>query len=418
MIWLLGGYMWLYTHRPFEIWPTLGELQIERGYMVLTLLLWLVTPGKSFSANRLHAALAIFALALCITWVLSPYAGLPACLEVVENFFKVAVFYLLVVTTVRSERDLRRLVIMFLGAMSLYLLHSFWEYIGGRYEWRMGTRRMVAVAVTNADANAFAASILYALPMLLPFWLERPRRLPRGPMLGFAGLGIFCILLTGSRSGLIGLVALSGMVLVLLSKRKLQAVLLAGIGGALALLLLSVALPGDLQTRYMTIVDSNVGPANARASAEGRLAGFLRGIEIWQESLLLGHGPGSFAKASGHGAQAHNVYGQVLSEMGIVGGLAFLALLAGFLFNWLETRRLHTALAGPGGPPDFLVLLVRSVGLAVLLLLLLGMAGHNLFRHQWQWFAAFQAVAVAALRLRASARDDAELAGWVPAPAW
>ncbi len=24
MIWLLGGYMWLFIHRPFEVWPWLG----------------------------------------------------------------------------------------------------------------------------------------------------------------------------------------------------------------------------------------------------------------------------------------------------------------------------------------------------------------------------------------------------------
>ena len=22
MIWLLGGYLWLYVHRPFEVWPS------------------------------------------------------------------------------------------------------------------------------------------------------------------------------------------------------------------------------------------------------------------------------------------------------------------------------------------------------------------------------------------------------------
>ena len=31
MIWMLGGYMWLFVHRPFEVWPWLGDLQIERA---------------------------------------------------------------------------------------------------------------------------------------------------------------------------------------------------------------------------------------------------------------------------------------------------------------------------------------------------------------------------------------------------
>ena len=28
MIWLLGGYMWLFVHRPFEIWPVLRQLDL------------------------------------------------------------------------------------------------------------------------------------------------------------------------------------------------------------------------------------------------------------------------------------------------------------------------------------------------------------------------------------------------------
>jgi hypothetical protein len=36
-------------------------------------------------------------------------------------------------------------------------------------------------------------------------------------------------------------------------------------------------------------------------------------------------------------------------------------------------------------------------------MLLLGCAGHNLYRYHWQWFAAFQAVAVHCLRARAAA---------------
>ena len=30
MFWLLVGYMFLFIHRPFEFWPALGDLHIER----------------------------------------------------------------------------------------------------------------------------------------------------------------------------------------------------------------------------------------------------------------------------------------------------------------------------------------------------------------------------------------------------
>ena len=29
MPWLIAGYIWLYLHRPFEIWPVLGTFRLE-----------------------------------------------------------------------------------------------------------------------------------------------------------------------------------------------------------------------------------------------------------------------------------------------------------------------------------------------------------------------------------------------------
>src|SRR5262245_41415645 len=168
MIWLLGGYMWLFVHRPFEYWPALGVLQLARAYMLLMLVAWLVVPGKGWVPNRIHAALAFFTAVLSAAWVLSPYMDQPACSDVVENFFKVAVFYVLVITTVRDERGLRLLVLLFLGAVGLYMAHSMLEFLNGRYQWRMGTRRMIGVDVTFSDPNAFASTLLYALPFVVP----------------------------------------------------------------------------------------------------------------------------------------------------------------------------------------------------------------------------------------------------------
>ena len=35
MRWLLIGYMFLFIDRPFEVWPWLGDLHVERIYMLL-----------------------------------------------------------------------------------------------------------------------------------------------------------------------------------------------------------------------------------------------------------------------------------------------------------------------------------------------------------------------------------------------
>src|SRR5262245_21904749 len=123
MVYLLGGYVWLFVHRPFEVWPALSGLYIERIYILLCMLAWLVYPGKGFVGNRIHLALALFSAALVGCWMVSFYSNAPGCGEVVENYAKVAVFYVLVVTTVRDEKNLRLIVLMFIGSVGLYMAH-------------------------------------------------------------------------------------------------------------------------------------------------------------------------------------------------------------------------------------------------------------------------------------------------------
>ena len=47
MRWLLIGYMFLFIDRPFEVWPWLGDLHVERIYMLFTLAIWAVYPNAA-----------------------------------------------------------------------------------------------------------------------------------------------------------------------------------------------------------------------------------------------------------------------------------------------------------------------------------------------------------------------------------
>ena len=96
--------------------------------------------------------------------------------------------------------------------------------------------------------------------------------------------------------------------------------------------------------------------------------------------------------ATGKGFNPHNLYGQVLSETGLLGTAAFLAILLCFWRNWREAQRLYRDHAD--WPRDLAWHTCRATGLAVILLLFLGLAGHNLYRYMWIWLAAFQAVAL------------------------
>src|SRR3954447_5384601 len=108
MLYLLIGYLFLFIYRPFEIWPALGEMRLELLYMLVTLAVWAWNREKYWPANPMHAAVLAFAGAVLVCWAASPWSSEGS--DTVEKYFKCLVFYVLVVTVVRDEQGLKRLV--------------------------------------------------------------------------------------------------------------------------------------------------------------------------------------------------------------------------------------------------------------------------------------------------------------------
>jgi hypothetical protein len=384
--------MWLYIHRPFEVWPVWGTLQVERVYMLGMLAFWAVAVEKRWVRNWLNVAFAGFAVALLTSWAFSEYSDLGT--SRVEDWFKVALFCGLILSTVRTERDLKRLAVMYMAAVALYMAHSLWEYRCGRVQWTMGTARLLGIDVTNGDPNTFAATLLYSLPLALAVWRHVSRWWEHGLLAGYVMLSLGCILLTSSRSAFVGLGFLL-LVVAMLSKHRLKWLLLLALAAPVGW----HVLPKDRQNRFLTLIDPSYGPENARESAEGRGKGLRDGLRIWNEYPLLGVGPGAFGEASGGGYESHQLYGQILGELGGLGAVAFLGLLAAFLSNALAARRLCREQPEQKGRLPSSV--IGAVSLAVVLLLLMGFGGHNLYRYTWLWFAAFQAIALDCIRRHA-----------------
>jgi O-antigen ligase len=164
--------------------------------------------------------------------------------------------------------------------------------------------------------------------------------------------------------------------------------------------LLWLALPEELQNRFHTIIDPSYGPEVARDSAESRTQGLLDGLNLWSQHPVTGVGPGAFALTRESGLQAHNLYGQVLGELGTFGSLSFIFALWAFLANTIEISGLYKK--HPAFPKDFIYQLSTAVGMAVVLLLVMGYSGHSLYRYTWMWFGAFQAIALHLARRRES----------------
>lgn len=398
MHFLLLGYMFLFIDRPFEVWSWLGDIHFERIYMLVTMGVWLIYPNKKWLPNPQHWAYAAFAAAVLAAWGMSRWAEQTQ--PKVEDWFKIVVFYGLLVTTVHDEKGLKRMVLGFLAVMALYLLHSFREYLGGKYTYRMGISRMLGVDTTLGDPNSFGASIIFALPIVAAVWKSGlGGRWMKWGLAGYVGLSTLCILLTGSRGSLIGLCVWGFIVMMSHKKRWLWLALCLG-----AAPLAFVALPAELQNRFETIVNPDVGPENAKVSGEGRIHGLIMGMELWGSHPLAGVGPGAWRNATGQEIESHSLPGQLAGELGTIGVVTFFGILGCFGWNYWQCRKLLKE--HPPGERDLTARLPGAVMMAVFLLLFMGMFGHNLFRFTWLWYGGFLIIARHCLSVRAREAEE------------
>jgi O-antigen ligase len=405
MIFLIIGYVYLMIHRPMEIWPGLEALRPELLYFSL------LCAVATMSVQRLALDVCVLAIAFMggavyVSWMLSPWAVYGEI--VVKNYTLVFVFALILAMTLRDENSVHAVIVAFLAVMTMYMLHSVWEYRNGRHVYRMGISRLIGVDMTLGDPNSFGASIVYSLPFVRYLWIKWGPGPKRKLLIGYSLLAIGCIGLTGSRSSLLGLIACVLMTLMIAGRKRVT--VFAGV--ALLGLVGLAMLPDELKTRFYTIIDPTVGPANAQESGRGRVMGFFIGMDLWSRFPLTGAGPGAWRPASGMKIESHNVYGQIVGELGTLGAAAFLLLLASIGFGIRQLlRMIRRHEIEPRHEP--LYHLAQAMAISMLLLLLMGLFGHNLYRYNYVWYAAFLTVLLQSYRRRI-ANESVEEGG----PAW
>jgi O-antigen ligase len=384
MAWLLIGYMFLFIHRPFEFWPFLGDLHVERVYFLGVFLYWLVYPGKRWLTNNQHWAYVLFAGAVLVCWAMSPWMDHGQI--VVENWFKIVLFYFLFVSVVHDEKTLKHLAWGFLLVMGIYMAHSFKEFLGGKHTFRMGIIRMVGIDSSLGDPNSFGASIVLALPFVTAFWNSNPSQSLRWALILYVCLSVGCVLLTGSRSSFLCL-SIWGTITVMRSRHRWKAISAA----IVVVPVIFMMLGESLQNRFQTIIDSDVGPENAKISGEGRIEGFLTGLNLFGANPLTGVGPGAWRPATGSTVESHNMVGQLVGELGGLGLICFSFILICFWQNlrWMKRK----SKLFPGMENQFLFQLSKSIGMSLFIMLLAGIFGHNLFRHNWLWYGGFLIIA-------------------------
>lgn len=412
--WTVVFYMGLFIIRPWELLiPELGEFRFERLSVIAVAAIVFLRRGLfvPFTVQNISMVLLYVAVVLSGRFAWDPTLSAPQ----VTEFFGFLLIFVLIQKAVGSTYQMLFMIASYLMLTTAYVGKAIWEYaFHGAAMHMMGVYRLAGIELTYGHPNAFGVSMLCSLPFALYFyhirhqlcatWPPRRRKLFAMTLLAHVGMCVLGIMLTRSRATTVGLILYAGL---LISRRRgLTSKIQWGILGSIAIVAVFLLSPTDIQERIRSLwdptVETRMQMGGANASAAGRLEGLLAGVEIFQRYPVTGVGIGNFADyraeyIDGVPLNAHNLPGELLGELGLVGTLAFSLF---FVAHYLILRRIkrtgaqYEACTGND--------LFSSLGIALqdalLLLIFAGISCHTLQQYQWYFYAAFAQVALPYIR--------------------
>jgi len=393
IVWLLVGYIWLFVHRPHEWWSVFEAFRIVLPYMVCVTLIWALgwisnSDGKRPLGNIFTLAVLFYTLAITAATLFSPYTDIFTN-DDLHAWLRYMVFFVIIMTSIKTERDLKIIVTAFVVAFFLWMAHSYRGFMLGNAFWSAGAYRIRPVGQTFSNANDYGTIIVCALPLIFPLITLCKKYWHYLFVLGHVLLTLRSMMLTGSRTALIMVVALI-LLPVLFSRHRFKLI-------PIILIAIPVgwfSMTEEYQNRYRTIWDSTINET-ANLTMEARSAGFYEGLENWSNNPPFGTGPGTHGQVQGHGYRSHNLAGEVVGELGTFGIVTFLFMLSCYGINhyniWKNYKYLQEKNLDKEGLYCWRVSL--AVVYAVIMMQLQGFGLHTAYWFYWLWFGAFQALA-------------------------
>jgi O-antigen ligase len=358
----VAGHILTAVGRVHQLFPALDVLRPAMLTGLLATVLYVLDRHHERGLDRIFMPTTKCLLAFLIWMVLSVPGALVVgnSLELVlGSFIKTVLLFILVAGAVRGVRDVERLAMVYLLAAAAYASVAITGFdLGAGADWRLGR-------LYYYDANDLATFLVTAMPLGLYFLHGGRRLLTRVFAVVALALITVAFVRTGSRGGFIALVATAGFVVLRYSAiplRRRVAVTALGV----------VIVVGTASDQYWQQMSTILSDADYNRTAEsGRIPIWKRGVGYMMQHPLLGVGPDNFATAEGTLSEfadrqqfgvgvrwnaPHNSYVQVGAELGIVGLVLFLAVIASAFVALRRARPdEHTA----EGPQDRLTQLTQ-----------------------------------------------------------
>ena len=313
------------------------------------------------------------------------HSGLP-------DLVKVLVFYYFTVELITTNKRLKILITTFLLSqivrivepIYLHLTEGYWgDYAhvgGGEF-----LNRLAGGPHDTINPNGLAFVIVSVLPFFHYYLMDNWKSKLLYSII--VGVLIYGLVLTASRTGFLALLLILGGIF-LKSKRKLVLVIVSALVASIAYSNMT-----ELQKeRYLSLTRSDVRGAE---TAKGRILGVQQEFEVAMERPLFGHGLGASLEAnanvSGNAQIAHNLYTEILQELGFFGLIIFLLFIKSVIQNYnftLKTIRNYEF----SRDNIFLLRSCNAMQVWLIMNILFSFASYGLSSYEWYFFGGLSVV--------------------------
>lgn len=386
--------------------PLLGSLRLE---LVIGSLILIAMGAKRMQqvvrTNRyatLTGPIMFLFIAMAVSIPGSYWFG--KSVETMIVVLKMVSLYTMIVATVDTEEKLRQFVWVYVCMVALIVGEPFIGVLTGSAIWdyHRGYPKLMGMTGLWAHPNSLGGFAAANLAFLYYLFLAERHKLKKCFLLCLGIISIGTIILTGSRTAYIGIIGIAVIIWLKSTKKSITlVVLIAGLAVAW------IFAPQAYKDQFLTIeqVGGVVG-SNPEGPSDGSMIERFEIItdawEIFLDHPLFGVGVDAFPTARGERfnrwQDTHNLYLQILTNIGIFGAIAFMMMVYR-MFELLARAKLILRKAQTEHSP-WLESLANGVGVFLGARLIVGVFGMDLYENYW-WLAAGLTVVIVRLATEA-----------------
>lgn len=326
--------------RPQDHMPALGALhlaELSALGALLALIVGRLTRGLSITRVTPELLGVVFMGALILAS--APFSVWPGgtFATFTDIYSKVILIYLLMVNTLTSRKRIEQFVWLLVIASGYIAFRAVLDYSRGINLIEYG-RVQGAIGGMFRNPNDLALNMVAIMPLAAVLAFRAVSVIARAGAALAVGLMAAAIVASQSRSGTVGLVVMTFVLGLYLFRRKPAA---AG-AGVLALFLALPLVPGSYWARLSSITDETQDQTGSR---EARRTLLRESFDAFIEHPLTGVGAGQFKNYNPGGRlqpwrESHNIVLQVGAELGVLGVVTLLFLMARGGLAGIRTQRL------------------------------------------------------------------------------